>query len=130
MDSYFNLFIVIIVYLFAELAKKIMVKMKKEKYRDLIPHVCLIVGALIAILLFYAYPKALSEAIDDVIQAFICGALSGMAATGSNQLFARTIKFKNAISSSFEYGEYAEEETYDSGETVEENNSNSGEDGC
>ena len=110
MDSYFNLFIVIIVYILAEMAKKIMVKMKKEKYRDLIPHVCLIIGALIAILLFYVYPKALSETIDDAIQAFICGALSGVAATGSNQLFARTIKFKNTVSNSFEYGEYTEEE--------------------
>ena len=130
MDSYFNLFIVIVVYIIAELAKKIMVKMKKEKYRDLIPHVCLIIGALIAILLFYVYPKALSESIDDGIQAFICGALSGMAATGSNQLFARTIKFKNTVSSSFEYGEYVEEETYDSEEIIEEGTSNNGEDGC
>lgn len=110
MDSYFNLFIIIVIYLLAELAKKIMVKTKKEKYRDLIPHVCLIVGALIAIILLYLYPQALSEGIDNPIQAFICGALSGMAATGSNQLFARTIKFKNTVSSSFDYGEYTEEE--------------------
>ena len=119
MDSYFNLFIVIIVYFLAEVSKKIMVKMKKEEYRDLIPHVCLIIGGLIAIALLYLYPQALSEEISDPIQAFICGALSGMAATGSNQLFARTVKFKNTISSSFEYSEY-----------TEENNSNSGEDGC
>lgn len=109
MDSYFNLFIVIVVYIIAELAKKIMVKMEKEKYRDLIPHVCLIIGGLVAIVLLYLYPKALSDNINDPIQAFICGALSGMAATGSNQLFARTIKFKNTVSNSFEYGEYAEE---------------------
>ena len=121
MDSYFNLFIIIIVYILAELTKKIMVKMKKEEYRDLIPHVCLIIGGLIAIVLLHFYPRALSEAIDDPIQAFICGALSGMAATGSNQLFARTVKFKNAVSNSFGYSEYTEE-------ADEENYSNSSED--
>lgn len=119
MDSYFNLFIVIAVYLIAELAKNIMVKTKKEKYRDLIPHVCLIIGAIIALLLLYLYPKALSEGIDDPIKAFICGSLSGMAATGSNQLFTRTIKFKNILSNSFEYGDCAEE-AYEGEEYVEE----------
>lgn len=123
MDSYFNIFIVIIVYLIAELFKKIMVKKDKQKYRDLIPHICLLIGAVIAITLLYVYPQALSEDISDPIQAFICGALSGMAATGSNQLFARTIKFKNTISNSFEYGDYTEE-------TDTNSDSNSGEDGC
>ena len=120
MDSYFNLFIVIAVYLIAELAKNIMVKTKKEKYRDLIPHVCLIIGAIIALLLLYLYPKALSDSIDDPFKAFICGALSGMAATGSNQLFTRTIKFKNILSNSFGYGDCVEEETYEDEEYVEE----------
>lgn len=112
MNSYFNLFIIIIVYMLAELSKKIMIKTNKEKYRDLIPHICLIIGAIMAIALLYLYPKALADGIDDPIQAFICGALSGMAATGSNQLFARTVKFKNTVSSSFEYSDYVEE-TYD-----------------
>lgn len=103
MDAYFNLFIVIVVYLIAEVSKKIMVARKKEKYRDLLPHICLVIGAIIAIILLYVYPSALSENITDPIQAFICGALSGVAATGSNQLFSRTVKFRNTISSSFTY---------------------------
>lgn len=130
MDAYFNLFIVIVVYLLAEVIKKIMTKNKKEKYRDLLPHICLVIGALIAIILLYTYPEALSEGIDNPIQAFICGALSGVAATGSNQLFARTVKFKNTVSNSFEYSDYTEEETYEDVETSEESESNSGEDGC
>lgn len=127
MDSYFNIFIIIIIYLLAELTKKIMVKTKKEEYRDLIPHICLIIGGLIAIILLYTYPKALSEAIDDPIQAFICGALSGVGATGSNQLFARTVKFKNTISSSFEFSEYTEE-TVDYSVKEDETTSESNED--
>ena len=130
MDTYFNLFIVIVVYLLAELTKKIMVKAKKEKYRDLIPHICLVIGALIAILLLYIYPSALSKDITDPIQAFICGALSGVAATGSNQLFARTVKFKSTVSSSFEYSDYVEEETYEDVETSEEYESGNVEDEC
>ena len=119
MDAYFNLFIVIVVYFLAEIVKKIMIKSKKENYRDLLPHICLIIGAMIAILLLYVYPAALSEGIDNPIQAFICGALSGVAATGSNQLFARTVKFKNTVSNSFAYTEYTEE-SYDTEEVIEE----------
>jgi len=110
MNAYFNLFILIVTYILAEIAKKIMVKIKAEGYRDLIPHICLLIGGLLAILLFYVYPAGLSETITDPLQAFICGALSGAAATGSNQLFARTIKFKNTVTGGFQYGDYSDSE--------------------
>ena len=128
MDAYFNLFIIIVVYLLAEITKKLLNKKKNAaKYRDLIPHLCLIIGAAIAILLLYVYPSALSEGIDNPIQAFICGAISGVAATGSNQLFSRTVKFKNALSNSFEYSDYSEEEASDESEEVTSSDISEGE---
>lgn len=122
MEMYFNLFILIVVYLIAEVAKNIMTKIKKDKYRDLLPHICMLFGATLSIVLLYTYPKALSEGIDNPIQAFICGALSGVAATGSNQLFSRTVKFKKTLSSSFEFDGYSdtqEEEIYNETEDID-----------
>jgi hypothetical protein len=62
----------------------------KEKYWRIIPIIAAILGALIGLTAFYAYPNALMA--ENVWQAVIMGGASGLSATGANQAFKQLHK--------------------------------------
>ena len=65
----------------------------KEKYWRIIPIIAAILGALIGLTAFYAYPNALMA--ENVWQAVIMGGASGLTATGANQVLKQLNKGKD-----------------------------------
>ena len=75
--------IVSIVYGCVDLYKQII--NGKEKFMRLIPIIAALLGTLIGIVAFYAYPSVL--VVENIWQAIIIGGASGLTATGANQVF-------------------------------------------
>ncbi len=90
-----NVFIVITVYIVAEIIKATVMKEggKHYEYRSILPVICMGIGGIIGVLLFVLYPVGIS--VTDGVNAFVIGALSGLAATGSNQILKQLMQFKN-----------------------------------
>jgi hypothetical protein len=74
--------IVSIVYGCVDLYKEII--KGNEKYMRLIPIIAAVLGALVGVIAFYAYPSVLM--VENVGQALIMGCASGLTATGANQI--------------------------------------------
>ena len=64
----------------------------QEKYLRLIPIIAGVIGIVVGIVIYYAYPVALTA--DNVWQAIIIGGASGLTATGANQIFKQLNKDK------------------------------------
>lgn len=62
----------------------------KEKYTRLIPILSAPLGGGLGILIYFAAPAFLPT--DNVIMAFMIGSASGLAATGTNQIFKQLTK--------------------------------------
>lgn len=82
--------IVSIVYGYIDLYKQII--NGKEKFMRLIPIIAALLGTLIGIVAFYAYPSVL--VVENIWQAIIIGGASGLTATGANQVFKQLQKNK------------------------------------
>ncbi|NLZ25698.1 MAG: hypothetical protein GX891_04480 [Clostridiales bacterium] len=65
----------------------------KEKLMRLIPIIAALLGTLIGIVAFYAYPSVLVA--DNIWQAIIMGGASGLTATGANQVLKQLNKGKD-----------------------------------
>lgn len=91
--GYLSPFIVIVTYAIAELLKHIVFKNKDEK-KKYIPTICAIIGAVIAIILYFFYPQGIGD--TNVIAAITDGLFSGLAATGCNQIYKQIAKSRNA----------------------------------
>jgi hypothetical protein len=65
----------------------------KEKFMRLIPIIAALLGTLIGIVAFYAYPSVL--VVENIWQAIIIGGASGLTATGANQVFKQLNKGKD-----------------------------------
>lgn len=83
--------IVSIVYGCVDLYKQII--NGKEKLMRLIPIIAALLGTLIGIVAFYAYPSVLVA--DNIWQAIIMGGASGLTATGANQVLKQLNKGKD-----------------------------------
>ena len=64
----------------------------KENYIRLIPVIAVILGACIGIVAFYCFPGVVAA--DNVLTAILIGGASGLAATGTNQIFKQMKKDK------------------------------------
>ena len=62
----------------------------KEQYMKLIPIIAALLGALIGVIAFYAYPSVLMA--ENIGQALIMGGASGLSATGANQIIKQLQK--------------------------------------
>lgn len=84
--------VVIIVYALAEIIKKIL--LKTDEQRAILPAICILLGIVISVALFSIWPDAMLE--KTIPDAIITGGMSGMAATGVNQIKLQYKKFKDS----------------------------------
>lgn len=108
-----NIFIVIAVYIIAEIIKGTVMKEggKHYEHRSILPVICMAIGGIIGVLLFVLYPVGINVA--DAVNAFVIGALSGLAATGSNQLYKHIMQFRNPNAAVDEYNEESSKDNND-----------------
>lgn len=86
--------IVLMVYVVVELLKHFVLKGKASKY-TMIPVYCIVVGAVIAVLLYIFYPQGVDY--SNFLEAIASGGLSGIAATGCNQLWKQYQKYSGNV---------------------------------
>ena len=91
---YIDIPILIIVYLMVEFIKAFILKDKEDKRRNLIPLISLLIGAALSLLIYFVWPN-MSNSVN-VLNAFASGAISGSAATGSNQIYKKAMGFFNS----------------------------------
>ena len=65
----------------------------EEKYMRLIPIIAAVIGAVIGVFAYYAFPAVLTA--ENIWQAIIIGGASGLTATGANQVFRQLNKGKD-----------------------------------
>lgn len=87
-DMFFVPIIIMTVYWLLNVYKFIV--KSKEKYTRVIPILSAPLGGGLGILMYYAAPSFLPA--ENVIIAFMIGATSGLAATGTNQIFKQMTK--------------------------------------
>lgn len=90
--------LVVLIYIFAEIAKKTF--LKSDKSRNTIPLISAILGVVLAVAIFYLAPDIIF--CDNVLEAIAMGGMSGFAATGCNQLYKKYITYKNENTNSGE----------------------------
>ena len=61
----------------------------EEKYMRVIPIIAAVIGAVIGIIAFYAFPAVLTA--ENIWQAVITGGASGLTATGTHQIFKQLV---------------------------------------
>lgn len=81
--------IVVIVYIAIEIIKRFVAK--TDKQRDMLPFAGVILGALIAIAVYFLDTSGVLgiDVGDDLLTAVITGAASGLVATGGNQVYKK-----------------------------------------
>lgn len=82
--------IVSLVFSIMEVYKKLIAK-EKETLIRIIPIIGCIVGIIIGIVCFYAFPSLISA--NNLFTAILIGGASGLSATGCNQIFKQLLKF-------------------------------------
>lgn len=87
--------LVITIYVVVELVKHLW--LKDDNQRSMLPIICIAVGAVIGILLFKYYPEGID--VDNYVDAIASGGLSGIAATGCNQLWIQFKKYSQGYAS-------------------------------
>lgn len=87
-DIIFVPIIIITVYWIFNLYKFIV--KNKDKYVRLIPILSAPLGGALGLLIYFAAPSFLPT--DNVVMAFMIGGASGLAATGTNQIFKQLTK--------------------------------------
>lgn len=81
--------IVVIVYIVIEILKRFVAK--TDKQQDMLPFAGVILGALIAIAVYFLDTSGVLgiDVGDDLLTAVITGAASGLVATGGNQVYKK-----------------------------------------
>lgn len=85
-------FLVIFLYLFVEISKKFFIK--TNKLRSFLPFISAFIGCVLGCLLHKYFPYVLNA--SNYFEALAIGAMSGLTATGCNQIFKQTKYFMNA----------------------------------
>lgn len=88
-SAYIDIPILVITYFIVEIIKRKI--LKTDKQRSMLPIIAAITGSVISIFIFIVLPS-LSTNIN-LLNAFASGAISGSAATGSNQIYKQITKF-------------------------------------
>lgn len=81
--------IVTVVYGVIELLKLVF---KSETFNRIIPIIAAVLGVIVGIVIFYAVPSITFA--NNIIEAIIIGAVSGLSATGTNQIGKQLSKAK------------------------------------
>ncbi|MFA6867013.1 MAG: phage holin family protein [Clostridia bacterium] len=80
--------IAFIVYGAIEIGKK--VTKQNVKFKQFIPVIAIVLGAILGIVSYYTTPSTIAA--ESALMAIIIGAVSGLTATGTNQIFKQIIK--------------------------------------
>lgn len=88
-SAYIDIPILILTYFLVEFVKRKL--LKTDKQRDLLPAIAAITGAAISMLIFVVWPSVSTNV--NLLNAFASGAISGSAATGSNEIYKRITRF-------------------------------------
>lgn len=88
-SAYIDIPIVVITYIVMEIIKRIF--LKSDESRNLIPVISPVVGSIISIFIFCVFPEMSTNI--NLLSAFTSGAISGAAATGSNQIYKKISNF-------------------------------------
>lgn len=88
-SAYIDIPILVLTYFFVLFIKKKV--LKTDKQRDLLPVIAACTGALISMLIFIFIPSISTNV--NLFNAFASGAISGSAATGSNEIYKRITRF-------------------------------------
>lgn len=83
--------LVIIIYTIMEFFKKLYAN-RHEVILSALPEIAAVTGGVICCVIHAVYPDILH--VSDMVNAFAIGAVSGFAATGSNQAYKQYKKFK------------------------------------
>jgi len=62
----------------------------KEKWIRIIPVIAALLGVVLGVIAFYAVPEVIAA--DNLLTAMLIGGASGLAATGTNQIFKQLFK--------------------------------------
>ena len=65
----------------------------KEKWIKIIPVIAGALGVILGVIAFYAVPEIIAA--DNILTAILVGGSSGLAATGTNQVFKQLLKKDN-----------------------------------
>ena len=90
--GYLSPFIIIVIYIIAEIYKRVFAK--KAAYKNWLPIICAVLGGIMGFLIYKFYPQGIVQYADNAIGAIGNGAFSGLAATGCNQIYKQIKKFK------------------------------------
>lgn len=82
--------ITLLVYWCMELIKQL--TNNNENFKRFIPICSTVLGIILGVIIFYAFPSM--KIAENVLYAIGIGGLSGLAATGSNQIIKQLSKFK------------------------------------
>ena len=80
--------IVVFMYLLAEILKRTI--LKNSDLVAILPFLCGLCGAIIAVILYYVDPSILG--VNDMLSSVVTGACSGLVATGANQVYKQFYK--------------------------------------
>lgn len=88
-SAYIDIPILVITYFFVELVKRKFIK--SDRQRSLLPIISAATGAVISMIIFVVWPSISTNV--NLLNAFASGAISGSAATGSNQIYKQITRF-------------------------------------
>ena len=82
--------IAVVLFVFAELLKRTAMKNNADA-KAVLPYICAILGAVIASVCFFIDPTMIPGA-TNILEALLAGAISGLVATGSHQIYKQAVK--------------------------------------
>lgn len=88
-SAFVDIPIMVIVYFFVYLIRKFITK--TDKQRRFLPIIAACIGIIVSLSIYLFWPS-ISTSING-LNAFASGAISGTAATGSNQIYKQMMKF-------------------------------------
>lgn len=92
--------IAVVLFVFAELLKRTAMK-NNNNAKAVLPYICAILGAVIASVCFVIDPTMIPGA-TNILEALLEGAISGLVATGSHQLYKQAVKMITVANSTSE----------------------------
>lgn len=88
-SAYIDIPILVITYFIVEIVKRKL--LKSDRQRSMLPIISAATGAIISIIIFVIWPSMSTNV--NILNAFASGAISGSAATGSNQIYKQITRF-------------------------------------
>lgn len=88
-SAYIDIPILVLTYFIVEIVKRKL--LKDDKKRAFLPTIAACTGALLSMLIFIFIPSISTNV--NLFNAFASGAISGSAATGSNQIYKQITRF-------------------------------------